>query len=356
MALARLGDGFLVGANLPWISYGCDFGANRWQPAGGLAQPEKARRASEVLRRLQDAGARAVRWFVLADGRAGLRADGRQGVIGLDDRFLPDLDAGVALLHDTGLAAILVLFDFSWFARPRIVEGVQIGGRSRLVAAREARRRLLDNVIAPILDRHAHDAAILAWDVINEPEWATRRHPLWPRGGISRRAMRAFIRDVTARVHSGTSQPVTVGCATAASLPLVAGLGLDFYQVHWYDHLPQTCAPDSPVSGFCLDRPVLLGEFPTRGSSRPPGAILQAARASGYAGALAWSAAQQDAASDALALEEMLRDSLRGRDSGLAWFAAQPRTEALKVTCAGASMRSGVIWSTRWPSTRSTSI
>jgi hypothetical protein len=318
MAFARLGDGFLVGANLPWMSYGCDFGANRWQPAGGLARGEKSRAAGEVLRRLADAGARLVRWFVIADGRAGLRTDDRGEVLGFDDRFLPDFDAAIELLHETGLAAIFVMFDFLWFARSQLVEGAQTGGRTRFVARRRARRQLLETIVTPLVERHPHDRAVLAWDVINEPEWATRRCPLFPRARVARRTMRAFIREVTSRVHDGTSQATTVGCATAASLPLVAGLGLDFYQVHWYDHLPHTCAPDRPVSGFCLDRPVLLGEFPTRGSSRPPAAILQAAQASGYAGALAWSAVQQDSASNAPALEEMLRDSLRGRDSGLA--------------------------------------
>jgi len=29
--------GFVVGANLPWLRYGGDFGANAWSPQGGLA-------------------------------------------------------------------------------------------------------------------------------------------------------------------------------------------------------------------------------------------------------------------------------------------------------------------------------
>ena len=28
---------FLSGANLPWLRYGGDFGANAWSPAGGMA-------------------------------------------------------------------------------------------------------------------------------------------------------------------------------------------------------------------------------------------------------------------------------------------------------------------------------
>jgi hypothetical protein len=43
-----------------------------------------------------------------------------------------------------------------------------------------------------------------------------------------------------------------------------------------------------------LDGPLLLGEFPTRGSARAPTEVLRAAREAGYSGALAWSALAED--------------------------------------------------------------
>jgi hypothetical protein len=308
MASPWLGDGsFLVGANLPWICYGCDFGANRWQVGGGLARPEASARARDLLHALAGAGARAVRWFVLADGRAGLRLDGRGRLLGLDDRFFADFDAAVRLLHETGLAAIFVLLDFTWFVPAQIVKGVQIGGRTRLLARRSARRHLLDTVVTPILERHGQDPAIVAWDVINEPEWATTRRPWVRRGRVSPSEMRAFIREVTALVHGRTCHMATVGSACVASLPLVAGLGLDFYQVHWYEELRAPFDLDRAVAGLGVNRPVLLGEFPTRGSARTPRSIIETARASGYAGAFAWSMVPQDTASNRRALEAGIR-------------------------------------------------
>jgi len=56
-----------------------------------------------------------------------------------------------------------------------------------------------------------------------------------------------------------------------------------------------------------LDRPVILGEFPTRGSLRSPEEIVRTARRAGYAGALAWSALAGDEASDAGAMARSLR-------------------------------------------------
>jgi hypothetical protein len=306
--LCAAGDSsFLVGANLPWITYGCDFGANAWQPHGGLACPATRAHARQLLANLADAGAHAIRWFVLADGRAGLRMDSHGRLLGLDDRFFPDFDTALDLLRQTGLRAIFVLLDFRWFSTASVVEGVRTGGRTRLLACRPARRRLLDTVVGPILDRYGEDRSILAWDLINEPEWATTWRPFLRRGRLSGRLMRAYVREATGLVHERTRQLATVGLASAASLPLVAGLGLDFYQVHWYDHLPPRFNPARRVRELAADRPVLLGEFPTRGSAHTPRAIFDAARASGYSGAFAWSVVRQDEASDRHALEAAIR-------------------------------------------------
>jgi hypothetical protein len=89
---------------------------------------------------------------------------------------------------------------------------------------------------------------------------------------------------------------VTVGLARAAGLDLTRGLGLDFYQVHWYERFGWNALAD-PVDALELDRPVLLGEFPGRATNSTPGAIVAAARGAGYCGALVWSVLSEDDAS-----------------------------------------------------------
>jgi hypothetical protein len=301
---------FLLGANLPWISYGCDFGANAWQMDGGLARPEVYAPARDLFAGLAEAGAQAVRWFVFADGRAGLRLDGRRRPLGLDARFTRDFDAAVELLRDTGLRAIFVLLDFGWFGPASVVDGVETGGLTSLLAGRSARRRLLDTFFTPVFDRYAEERSILAWDLINEPDWAMTRRPLLRRGRLSTRLMRAYVRDAATLVHERTTHLATVGLASAASLPFVRRLGLDFYQVHWYDHLPPRFHPARDVRLLSADRPVLLGEFATRGSADSPRAIVEAARRSGYAGAFGWSVVPRDRASDRLALEAAMRSAI----------------------------------------------
>ena len=158
---------------------------------------------------------------------------------------------------------------------------------------------MVERVVLPVLDRYGRHPGIWAWDVMNEPEWVTFGYGAHnPFRAVPGRAMRAFIDDVTGAAHAVASQPVTVGLASARWLTLVRNSVLDFYQVHWYDRLDPRAPLDAAVSALGVDRPVVLGEFPTRGSARGPDEILRVAELRGYAGAMLWSALAVDRATD----------------------------------------------------------
>jgi hypothetical protein len=292
-----------VGANLPWIDYGQDFGASAWRPRGGVAQPDMRGRMRDALARLAGAGAEIVRWWLLADGRAGLRLDADAHLVGLDEYVFADMDAAIGALQENGLRTLFVLTDFLWFAPAQVANGVQIGGRRDLVRRRVERARLVESVLAPIARRYASEPVIAGWDFLNEPEWATLGIGATdPRRAVSRRTMRAFFAEIiTAFRSEGAEQPLTVGLASARALMLVMGLGLDASQVHWYDNHDPIDALAQPVASRGLDRPLILGEFPTRGASVGPGRILELAEAAGYSSALAWSLLATDKATDGAA-------------------------------------------------------
>jgi len=301
--------GFVVGANLPWVNY-IDFGANAWRPEGGLARAPWRDRASGALKRLRDAGAQVVRWWILGDGRAGVVFDAHGIPEGLDHFFLDDLDAAFELLDALGLQVIPVVLDAFWCHPPRHVDGVMIGGRSRALHHDEPRQRLLERVVAPIFERYGRHPSVWAWDVINEPDLVTRGcWPAVPATAVEAAPMRAFIGEAVRLAHALAGQPVTVGLGSARHLPLVRGLGLDLYQVHWYDINDRMAPLATPVAAFGLDAPVILGEFPTRHSRRSPSAILAAARRAGYAGALAWSLLAADEFTDADACSAFLAEA-----------------------------------------------
>jgi hypothetical protein len=286
---------FLEGANLPWLCYGGDFGANAWSPAGGIGKTGKQEELRRHFRELRERGIRVLRWFLFCDGRAGIRFSPYGTPKGPDDRLFADMDAALETAAAEGMKVIFVLLDFLWFDRAALVNGVQTGGRGKTVTGAYKQRALRRRVLAPLLERYGSSPVILAWDIVNEPEWATRG---WGGGmigpAVSFLAMRRFITRVTRLVHRHTVHLATVGLGNAAGLPLVRGCGLDFYQVHWYDRWESIAPLSQPVAEHGLDRPLLLGEFPTRNSSRSPEAIMAATRESGYCGALAWSLLAKD--------------------------------------------------------------
>ena len=276
---------FLIGANLPWVHYGIDFGANAWRPGGGIAQPEERAQLEEVFTELAASGVRYVRWFLLCDGRAGIHFTPGGRPLRLDEFVFRDVDAALDIAGRHGIRIMFVLLDFLWCDPASSTRGVQMGGRAHVLADGDNRDALRDLVLRPLLEQYGEEPAILAWDVINEPEWIK---------AVDAVDLRTWLSDCVELIHSVTQHPVTVGSAGVRWRDRYVDLDLDFYQVHWYDSLKHQPSLDTPVSQLDFDRPVLLGEFPTRGSKRSPDEIVGAARAAGYSGAFYWSVLSKD--------------------------------------------------------------
>jgi len=293
------GHAFGLGANLPWVTYGCDFGANLWRPRGGLAARSDLARLADLFGELSAHGLRLLRWFLFCDGRAGIRFATDGTPLGPDDCVAADLDAALRLADRAGLGIVFTLLDFHWCKPARIVDDVQLGGRRAAIGEARPRGALLDRVFGPVLRRYGTEPAVAGWDLFNEPEWVTLGlGTVQPATALDAGVMRAFLADAAALAHAEARQPVTVGSASAVWLGLVRGIGLDVYSPHWYDALDARWPLNAPVAALGLDRPVWLGEFPTRGSARDLATLLTQARASGYAGALLWSVLATDTASD----------------------------------------------------------
>jgi hypothetical protein len=293
----RDGTAFVLGVNLPWVRYG-DFGANAWNPGGGLASSADLGWLASELQQVRACGATALRWFMLCDGRAGIEFDAIGQPRGLDAATWRDVDAALRVTGDAGLRLVPVLFDHTWCGRRRTHRGVQLGGRAGVLESATGRERLLDAVVTPVLARYGSEPVILAWDVFNEPEWVTLGLGTWrPWRSLARATMREWLRRLVACVHGHTQHLATVGSASARWMDLVRGLGLDVYQPHWYDHLDSRAPLATPLSRLALDRPAWLGEFPTRAGRHSASEICDVARRAGYAGAFAWSLLAKDAES-----------------------------------------------------------
>ncbi|MBJ7600170.1 hypothetical protein [Candidatus Nephthysia bennettiae] len=288
------GSWYLNGVDYPWVHYGNDFGANSWG-AYGVHDPSTRAIVDADFARMEQQGIRSARWWLFADGRAGIAYDSGGLPTGLDSYVFPDLDAALALAQKHHVYLNLVLTDVSLLYGASYANGVQMGGRPYLVNTAAGRQALVDRVFTPVFDRYGQNPQILSYEVMNEPEWAiSEDHAV--NGNATQPAslanFQSFVRQVAGAVHGKTHSYVTVGGAASRWAAQWKGLGLDYYSVHFYDWMhpwPDVDVYDSGCSALNLDRPVVIGEYPPGSSVASFRQYLDNWLAGGCSGAWAWS-------------------------------------------------------------------
>jgi len=292
------GSWYLLGVNYPWLHYGHDFGETAWGHDGASATATKDQIDSDFAY-LKSHGVHVVRWFLFADCRAAPEFDANGLATGYDEHFYADVDAALTIAEKHGVCLILTLLDFHLCDKAKVEGGVQLGGRASVITDSSKRQAFLDNALMPLLRRYGERKCIIAWDVMNEPEGAMDiAGGRWVEEPVPPDAMRAFVDEVVRHIHTYSSQLATVGAASRGMLSNWTGSNLDFYQFHYYDHMAGQYPLDCPYASLGLDKPCIVGEFPTKNTERTITDYLDTIFENGYAGALAWSLRASDDSSD----------------------------------------------------------
>jgi hypothetical protein len=301
-------NGWLLGANLPWINCGNDFGENAYGSygIGSLSPPKQsAPLSSDELRTafhaMQASGVNVARWFLFVDGRAGITYDVAGSPTGLDAAIFRDIDAAIGIAAAHGVKIMFVLISFDWMFEE--AQDHVSGGKSYILQSPTLQDELVRNVFVPLFQRYANNDSVIAYDVANEPEWALTMdsnppHPLQINGRVvdpvSLEDFTRFVRQVTTAAQQyALAQYVTLGSARAKWVGHWQNVGLDFYQFHYYpgtegERTLDEVLPDLPPG---LNRPVWLGEIPANvtGNSGFMSRALEDAYTAKLAGAAPWS-------------------------------------------------------------------
>jgi len=322
---------FWHGCNYPWstdgttIYYGLDFGANVWGSHLGVSTRRLA--IERDFSQMAALGFRVARWFVFADGRAGIVYDDRGLPVGVDSHFFADLDTACEVAAGAGIRLALVLLDHRWMfegvrdtiadpATGALLEVRLPHGRAHILQSSAGRAALFARVFEPLVRRYGirgerADLAehVLAYELMNEPDFVIEE---WERDVSSHvprplkfEVLAKMVTSLSALVHSSGPALTTIGCARLHNLWAWddPSLGLDVLQIHSY---PDTRHPGrdldpatTPASSLGFSKPVLLGEFPGDSAEQhPPNAspvvqpmddVLESAVLGGYAGAWPWS-------------------------------------------------------------------
>jgi hypothetical protein len=287
---------FMYGINFAWQNFAGDFGGiTQFNQTGVARNPQ----VEATLRNFADHGISVVRWWMWPDFRGdAVQTDSSGTATGLGGTALADLDAALALAEKYDLYLMLTLFSFDNFNQDLA------DNRSLYTIARDAAKRaaLIEKVVRPFARAAAesdHAERLVAWDAINEPEWAVSGESLYgdepfdPQDDLdqlSHAEMETFLRDVIAGLRAESGALITVGGAAMKWKKAWSMLDLDFHQFHIYDWVNRYWPYDrSPSEYGVSDKPVVMGEFPPQGlSSVSYATLIDSWFDDGYAGALAW--------------------------------------------------------------------
>ena len=180
---------FFLAVNYPWLDYGCDFGRSPWGYSG-LASPHARDVVAADFARIRSSGVSVVRWFLLCDGRSGVRYE--NGIpAGPDDFLFTDVAAALDLASRSSLQICFSLFDFLWLQTPDAPRPT-FPGRAALQFA-GGREALLQKILLPLFREFCAHPALFAWEIVNEPEWAIPEFQPSQRASLSLAKMRVLI-------------------------------------------------------------------------------------------------------------------------------------------------------------------
>jgi hypothetical protein len=267
------GAWYLHGANLPWFNWSCDFGCNH---DGGASSAVVRSAVGARLATASAAGMKNVRWWMFPGDPWQVTTNDAGTPIGINESVYTDLDAALALAEEHG-----IYYTFVLFSGP--------DGLPRSWMSDMDHRAALANVLGTqLFRRYANHPRILSWEVFNEPEFK-----IWS-GEFSESEVVDTVRAIAAQANAETTSYVTVGSAMLDGLEMWVGIGLDYYQAHWYDYMESggwcaRCTDYATVqASYGLDAPLVIGEY----FGGPDADALQRLEdwyAKGYAGAWAWS-------------------------------------------------------------------
>jgi hypothetical protein len=281
---------FFLAVNYPWLNYGRDFGESPWGYSGVSSVPSGSAVAADFAQ-IKSAGVSVVRWFLLCDGRSGIRFE-NEVPTAFDSFFFKDLAAALALAAQSGLKICFSLFDFLWLQSPD-KSRPQLPGRAALLTpcGREA---LLQNILIPLFREFRAHPALYAWEIVNEPEWAIPEFQPSPVAQLSMANARAFFAEVAEAIHTEARLPATLGSARLQWVRAWAEIGLDSLQAHYYPKLEsdQRLTLAQQISRLQdIDTPLWIGELPANDPAFPDYSLtsaLTACRNAGLAGAGVW--------------------------------------------------------------------
>lgn len=290
---------FVAGFNLAWINFANDVGDRDLD----------LRAFRKAMKAVADAGGNTMRVWLSTNGSRD-PVFGSDGLVsGLGNKTIGNVKKMLAVAKEHNMLLMPVLLTHNFMQRQ---SGVDLERNRRLLTTDEGLEAYIKYALVPLVSAIGQDPNLLCWEIANEPEGMVEGVG-WTDERISRLDVQIFTNRMTGAIRRAVPGVlVTTGTVTADKLlwyldnALVQAGGdpdgvLDFYTFHYYGWNGPANSPFTrPASFWRMDKPVMVGEFPssswspsTKSSSplKDSGDIdrlLPALYDGGYAGGLYW--------------------------------------------------------------------
>ena len=271
---------YINGINIPWASFGTDVGEHdEW---GSLFDSTWFRNA---FAEMQKNGINAARLWLHADGRSSPEFDKSGFVTGLDSSLIPELRIILDLAEQSNIVLVLSLWSFDLTVDRRSKAGAFAGNHSDLLLNSLKSRSYLQNALDPLVKELDQHCALLAWEVMNEPEWLMKGQIFLGEEKpeqVPKSSVQDFLAQQIEYIHDHGTKPVGI-CSNTLSR-LRPGKEYPFYgeAMNKYCANGKDCFPDyisfnyypwMEIQGFSPFRydasklkravPLLIGEIPS---------------------------------------------------------------------------------------------
>ncbi|MGC4114923.1 MAG: hypothetical protein QM765_10015 [Myxococcales bacterium] len=301
---------FALGTNWAWRNFGADFGGiTSWGQDGVSKDPDGF---DADLTQIAGKGVNVIRWWMFPrffSDSISFDADGVPSGIG--GTLKADIEKALELAEAHDVYLMLTLFSFDTFTPTKDEYGLHIPGLAPIVKDPAKSAKLYANLVAPVakaVEASPYRRRMIAWDLINEPEWAMTGpslygDPAFEANGelepVTHPQMETFLKGLAAEIRKHSTAQLTIGSAAIKWAKAWTGVGVDFYQLHYYgwvyEWFPYMTV--TPAKAGLTGKPVVMGEFPNAGLAAIPAKGYPAKTASqfaadlwtvGYGGALSW--------------------------------------------------------------------
>jgi hypothetical protein len=293
---------FMVGTNWGWNNWGADFGGIvAWNSKGVAANSADI---SSKMADMQSGGVNVIRWWMfprfLSDGLQ-FGSDGAPSGIG--GSITADIEKALELAEQHDVFIMLTPFSFDNFYPTANESGILSRSMKPMLLDVDLRKKLIDNLVVPIaqaVEASPYKQRMIAWDLINEPDWAVTGPNKY--GGaafdpntkldlVTHEQMEIFLQEMAGALRVNSSALLSVGGTALKWYDAWLQVDQDFYQYHYYDWVYQwyPFATHNPQT-LGLTKPVVIGEFPNAGLSAVGSAdkVLEELWQHGFAGGLTW--------------------------------------------------------------------